>query len=265
MPLTFFMLKSKKIKRSLWNYGLGESDMLNLYPRIIGAVSGIDTGIVSVRYRYIGLVQISGYHSFWLNSLDCLQEQKCWCIYWKCGARLTPYWFQWVWNACVWNVICCFLVWFVRGDWEMYHYIQMLLRKWMTRNQKVYQSFASMQDQLVILPDSSIIVVSQISLFSVFWAPTMTSNLLEYCYLLLTTYLLYRWGTGLIFHSKLVLKSISFCASYWISCACYCISFVKCFYKLTCRKRFEGSMFVEIDMIPKSDMTGLMNSPTDQV
>ena len=36
--------------------------MLNKFPRSIGAVSGTNTSVVLVRYGYVGLVQVSGYH-----------------------------------------------------------------------------------------------------------------------------------------------------------------------------------------------------------
>ena len=37
--------------------------MLNVFPKNIEAVSSIETSVVSVRYKYAGLIQVSGYHS----------------------------------------------------------------------------------------------------------------------------------------------------------------------------------------------------------
>lgn len=45
------------------NDGLIEYHKLNLYFRSIGAASGIDTSVVSARYEYVGLVQVSRYHN----------------------------------------------------------------------------------------------------------------------------------------------------------------------------------------------------------
>ena len=42
--------------------------MLNLVPRSIGAVSGINTSVVLVQSGYVGLVQVSGYYRVYPNT-----------------------------------------------------------------------------------------------------------------------------------------------------------------------------------------------------
>lgn len=74
----------------------------------------------------------------------------------------------------------------------MYLSLVIMLLGDMGRYQKAHPSLALMQVPLAMLPDSLIIVVSLTSLFSVFWTPTMTLDLLELCYLLQITLLLCR-------------------------------------------------------------------------
>lgn len=62
MKLSLFMFISnifyvdKENNRTVWNNGIGKYDMLNLYPRSIGVVPGINTSIILVQCRYVGIV-----------------------------------------------------------------------------------------------------------------------------------------------------------------------------------------------------------------
>ena len=55
--------------------------MLNLFPGRISAVSGTNTSVALVRYGYVRLVQVSGYHRFDVNGHRVRYQDLLWVNY----------------------------------------------------------------------------------------------------------------------------------------------------------------------------------------